>query len=103
MDDRALNRDAAPGASGFEGCSGALVEDLGEGPEALRTGDRDVRLSGGIVPVGWNPDGRQVTKAAGDQRLAWADHVFDDAEHESGMGSFLIESVGGNSLGEIDA
>jgi hypothetical protein len=25
---RALNRDAAPGASGFEGCSGALVEGL---------------------------------------------------------------------------
>jgi hypothetical protein len=44
-----------------------------------------------------------VTKAASDQRLAWADHFFDDAEQESGMGSFLIESVGGNSLGEINA
>ena len=31
---------------------------LGEGPQALRAGDRDVRLSGGIVPVTLNLEGR---------------------------------------------
>ena len=88
MDDRTANRDTAPGASGFKGGNGALVENLGEGPETLRTGNRDEHLSGGIVPVGWNPDGRQETGATADQRLAWAGYIFHDAEEECGIAPF---------------
>src|SRR5580698_1592267 len=101
MDDRALNRDAAPGAAGFDGCGAGRVDRLGKGPEALRTGNCDVYLSGSIVAVGWNPDGRQITGAAAQQRLAGAGHVFHDAQQESRIGSFLIEGVGSDSLGEI--
>ena len=59
VDNRIVNRKVAPGAPGFERRSGALVEDLGKGPETLGTANRNVRASWNFTAGSRNPDGGQ--------------------------------------------
>jgi len=80
----------ADGHDGFE-------QDLGECPEALRAGDRHVGLSGRIVAVLSDPDGRRHALTMGNFGLLRLAHGVDVPEQVGEVGALFVEGVGSHA------
>jgi len=69
---------------------------LVEASQALGARDRNVRLSGGIVPVSLNPEGRLDGCFVGG-RPRWQGQPSNDLQQRADAASFLVVGVGGHA------
>jgi len=74
------------------------TDSLLEGPQAILAGERNVRLSRGIVPVSLNPEGGLAGLPVGRRSLRLGEPP-DDPQQGPDTTALLVEGIGGNSRG----
>ena len=72
-----------------------FIENLGEGPHALGTGDGDVGFSGWVVSVSVNPDGSELAGRPERGMPVRLNQVLYDLEQMTDSCAFFVEGVCG--------
>jgi len=96
LNDCVVNGVSAMDAMRFSYRSERTAGGMMESPQAIRAGDRNVRLSSGIVPVSLNPEGCRVGLLVGRQPRRLCESS-DDSQQGPDTTALLVEGIGGNS------
>jgi hypothetical protein len=86
----------AMGAMRFSHRAERTADGLLESPQAIRAGDRNVRLSSSIIPISLNPEGCRAGLLVGRQLLHLGE-PSDDSQQGPDTTALLVEGIGGNA------